>query len=84
MDKSTLTTEEAATRLGITATRVRAMIAAGQLPAERFGPVYVIQASDLRLVEGRKTGRPPKPKVEATNGQPKVARKSVAKKGSKR
>lgn len=58
VEKGTLTTEEAAERLGVTATRVRAMIAAGRLPAERFGPVYVIREADLKLVEGRKVGRP--------------------------
>lgn len=58
VEKGTLTTEEAAERLGVTATRVRAMIAAGRLPAEKFGPVYVIREADLKLVEGRKVGRP--------------------------
>lgn len=60
MEKGTLTTEEAAARLGVTATRVRAMIAAGRLPAEKFGPVYVVKESDLKLVENRKVGRPSK------------------------
>ena len=62
MDKSTLTTEEAAQRLGVTAARVRAMIAAGRLPAEKFGPVYMIKEEDLKLVIDRQTGRPPKAK----------------------
>lgn len=72
MDRKTITTEEAAERLGVTATRVRAMIAAGQLPAEKFGPVYMIQEEDLRLVENRKTGRPPKAKTETDS---KVSKK---------
>ena len=64
-----LTTEEAGTLLGVTSTRVRAMITAGRLPAQKFGPVYMILESDLHLVENRKTGRPPKPK--ATDGTSK-------------
>src|SRR5215468_4243564 len=55
-----LTTEEAAERLGVTATRIRAMILAGRLPAERFGRAHVIQESDLKLVQDRAPGRPRK------------------------
>ena len=60
MNGSTITTKEAAERLGITLPRVHALIKAGRLPAEKFGRDYVIQASDLRLVEHRRPGRPPK------------------------
>ncbi len=55
-----LTTDEAATRLEVTPARVRQMIIAGRLPAQRFGRSHMILESDLALVEGRKTGRPPK------------------------
>ena len=54
-----LTTKDAAERLGVTTVRVCAMITAGRLPAERFGRAYMIKESDLKLVEGRKPGRPP-------------------------
>ncbi len=60
MDKDTLTTQEVAERLGVTATRVRAMIAAGRLPAQKFGPVYVTRLGDLKHVADRQTGRPSK------------------------
>ena len=55
-----LTSEEAATRLGVTPARVRQMIIAGRLPAQRFGRSHMILESDLHLVEDRQPGRPPK------------------------
>jgi excisionase family DNA binding protein len=60
MSERMLTTEEAAARLEVTTARVRQMIIAGRLPAQRFGRSHMILESDLALVEGRKTGRPPK------------------------
>jgi excisionase family DNA binding protein len=60
MNDELLTTDEAAARLGVTPVRVRAMIGAGRLPAEKFGHVHMIKAEDLKLVAGRKAGRPPK------------------------
>ena len=82
-----LTTEEAGRHLGVTSTRVRAMITAGRLTAQKFGPVYMILESDLQAVENRKTGRPPKSaaapekratgRVRASNGA------STKKKGGK-
>ncbi len=71
MSERLLTTEDVGGRLGVTATRVRAMISAGRLPAQKFGPVYMILESDLHLVENRKTGRPPNPKPEQSNGKKK-------------
>jgi excisionase family DNA binding protein len=58
-----LTTKEAATRLGVTVTRVQQLIAAGSLPAEKMGRDYFIKEDDLKLVEDRKPGRPPKAKA---------------------
>jgi excisionase family DNA binding protein len=55
-----LTTRDAATRLGVTVTRVQAMIIAGRLPAEKLGRDYVIREADLKFVADRKPGRPPK------------------------
>ena len=55
-----LTTQQAAERLGVTAGRVRQMVADGALPATRMGRDNFIKVSDLKLVEGRKPGRPPK------------------------
>jgi excisionase family DNA binding protein len=75
-----LTTPEVADRLGITVTRVQQMIAAGRLPAEKMGRDYFIKEDDLKLVENRKAGRPPKSALapqkratgqkNATNGTP--------------
>lgn len=84
MSERALTTEEAAARLGITPARVRQMIIAGRLPAQRFGRSHMILESDLQLVEDRKPGRPPKKaskKGASTDGHVKV---KSSKKGSKR
>ena len=54
-----LTTEQTAEQLGVTPARVRQMIIAGRLPAQRFGRSHMVLESDLQLVEGRKPGRPP-------------------------
>jgi excisionase family DNA binding protein len=57
-----LTTQQAAERLGVSIRRVNALIQDGRLPAEKFGQVYMIKESDLKLVENRKPGRPRKKK----------------------
>lgn len=59
-----LTTEQAADRLGITPARVRVLIREGRLPAQSFGRAHMIDEGDLKLVEDRKPGRPPKLKEE--------------------
>jgi len=69
-----LTTEEAAARLGVTGARVRAMIRDERLPAQKFGHVHMIKEVDLKLVENRKTGRPPDTKAQ-------TRAKATAKKG---
>ncbi len=69
---STLTTEQAAARLGVTASRVRVLIRGGRLPAEKFGRAHVIKESDLKLVAERKPGRPPQLKPGQSNGKKKV------------
>ncbi len=53
-----LTTNEAAERLGVHVTRVRALIVAERLPAQKIGRDYMIREADLKLVADRKTGRP--------------------------
>jgi excisionase family DNA binding protein len=65
-----LTTQQAAERLGVTTARVRAMILAGRLPADKFGRAHMIREDDLRLVENRKPGRPPK-QEKKTSGKRK-------------
>jgi excisionase family DNA binding protein len=58
--KDMLTTKEVAERLGVTQARVRALIQSGRLPSQQFGRDHLIKESDLKLVEDRKPGRPPK------------------------
>lgn len=55
-----LTTQQAADKLGVHRSRVHALIKAQRLPAQKFGNVYMIREVDLKLVEDRKAGRPPK------------------------
>jgi hypothetical protein len=45
------------------------MIRDGRLPAQKFGHVHMIKEADLKLVEHRKTGRPPKAKPEQSSGK---------------
>lgn len=59
-----LTTQQTADKLGVHRSRVHALIKAGRLPAQKFGNVYMIKDTDLRLVEERKVGRPPKAKLD--------------------
>jgi excisionase family DNA binding protein len=70
-----LTTSEVAGRLGVSLRRVRQLIEEGRLPSQQFGRDHIIKESDLRLVEGRKVGRPPKAKAESSK---------VSKKGGKK
>jgi excisionase family DNA binding protein len=69
-----ISTTDAAERLGITRQRVLQLIESGRLPASLFANVYMIRESDLKLIEDRPPGRPPKPKPEAA----KPARKRKA------
>ncbi len=61
-----ISTDEAAKILGISARRVRAMVAAGLLPnTQNIGtkgkrPIHLIARADLDAVKGRKAGRPKK------------------------
>jgi excisionase family DNA binding protein len=51
---------EAAKRLNVTPTRIRAMISSGRLKATKVGNVWVISPKDLEAVKDRKVGRPRK------------------------
>jgi excisionase family DNA binding protein len=55
-----LSTSEVADRLGVSVLRVQQLIWAGRLPAQKVGRDYIINEPDLKLVEYRKPGRPPK------------------------
>lgn len=58
--KGYITTDEAAQKLGVSVRRIVALINSGDLPSSRVGRSHVIKESDLKLVENRKPGRPPK------------------------
>ena len=69
---SYLTTKETAEKLGVSTGRVRQMILAGQLAAEKFGRDLMIKETDIKAVRNRKTGRPKKVnKNGQTNGNQK-------------
>lgn len=53
-----LTTAEAADSLGVGPRRVRAMIKAGTLKADRVGRDWLIDSRALAAVENRRPGRP--------------------------
>jgi len=53
-------TAEAAERLGVSQDRIRALIKAERLPAQKMGRDWFIDPKDLALVKNRKPGRPRK------------------------
>lgn len=55
-----LSVSEAADKLGISRWRINQLINQERLPAQKVGRAYIIKESDLKLVEDRKPGRPPK------------------------
>ena len=58
------TCSTAAAELGVTPTRVRALIAAKRLCATFVGHVWLIEPAALDAVRSRKPGRPPRKKKE--------------------
>jgi excisionase family DNA binding protein len=72
-----LTAAQAAERLGVSARRIQQLAKDGRLPAEQFGGALMIKEEDLKLVENRKVGRPPKAKAETAS---KVGKKRGGKK----
>jgi excisionase family DNA binding protein len=66
---ATLTTKEAAEKLGVSPARVRQLVLAGSLPAEKFGRDLMIKEADLKLVEDRPMGRPPTKKAAKKGGR---------------
>lgn len=55
-----ITTVEAAKRLNVTPSRVRALIEAKRLKAFKYGREWLIDPKDLEAVKDRKVGRPRK------------------------
>jgi len=65
-----ITTTQAAERLGVSSARVRQLVAAGTLPAHKFGPVNMVRETDLELVRNRPgVGRPPSKKAAIKGGK---------------
>ena len=77
-----ISTNEAAERLGISRQRVLQLIEAGRLPATKFANVYMIRGEDLKQVEDRPQGRPPKQPAETTQGL-NAAFKAATERGKK-
>ncbi|NOT60339.1 MAG: helix-turn-helix domain-containing protein [Acidobacteria bacterium] len=73
---NTLTSKEAAERLGVSVGRIRQLVVSGELPAEKFGRDLMIKDADLDSIKVYgKPGRPPKPKDE---GEPAEATATAA------
>ena len=73
MNDERVTTKEAAERLGISVGRIRQLVIAGSLPAEKFGRDLMIEAKALASITVHgKAGRPPKAKPDA---KPKASKK---------
>ena len=58
MPDETLTSAQAAKRLGLDPSSIRRLILAGTLPAEKFGRDWKIRAADLAELPPRPKGRP--------------------------
>jgi excisionase family DNA binding protein len=59
MTDDLLTTAEAATRLGLSAPRIRQLVLAGRLPATKHGRDWLIKTEDLAQLERRAYRRGP-------------------------
>lgn len=57
---ATLTTKQAAERLGVNQSRVRQLILAGHLRARKVGRDWMIDERSLAKIDDRKVGRPRK------------------------
>lgn len=53
-----LTIQQAGVELGISRSRVHALIQAGRLPAQKIGSYWAIERAALEAVRVRKPGRP--------------------------
>ena len=53
-----LTTSEVAEIAGISDARVRQLIYAGKLPAQKIGNMNLVKRDDVKLLKNRKHGRP--------------------------
>jgi excisionase family DNA binding protein len=87
MSNVTMTTREAAEKLGVSVGRIRQLVLSGDLPSEKFGRDLMIKSSDLeRVTVYGKAGRPRKQDEGVTaagkgTAKTKLAKKRMAKKG---
>ena len=63
--KDLLTTPEVAEIVGLSEGRIRQLIIAKRLPAQKYGNVNLVERKDLVLIENRAHGRPRKNKQKA-------------------
>ena len=63
-----ITTNEAASALGVTRQRILQLIQDGRLKAQKFANVYMIRRADLSSIEAKPMGRPSK-KISGTDGK---------------
>jgi excisionase family DNA binding protein len=78
-----ISTDEAATRLGVSGRRVRQLIDEGKLVAQYIGGGYVIDEAALESVKVYgKAGRPPKPSTteKPATRQPRASNGAATKK----
>ena len=61
--KDLLSTGEVAQITGLSHGRIRQLIVAKRLPAEKIGGINVVRKENLALLENRKHGRPKKEKA---------------------
>jgi excisionase family DNA binding protein len=66
--KKTYTVRDAAEVLGVSPSRVRQLVLAGTLPAEKFGPVLAIPADAVEAAKKRKTSPGPASKSSKKKG----------------
>ena len=69
-----LSVGDAASALGVTPGRVRALIRDGRLPASKFAGRWVVLRADLALVQHRRPGRPSWTDVAAREQAPETGR----------
>jgi excisionase family DNA binding protein len=80
MSDELLTTQEAAKRMGRSVKWVRYLITADRLPAQKFGPLYMIRAADVDNFEHKPRGKPPAVHAENGNSKKQPSKTSATKK----
>jgi excisionase family DNA binding protein len=58
-----VTTTEAAKMLGVSGSRIRELLASGQIPGTKHGPVWVIRRRDVEAYKKLEPGSPGHPRT---------------------